>query len=83
MDFDGIRASTEPDEGGGQSQRGTLPLVEEVNKSRDRHAKARRGITLVHNFLLYTALLHMHGTSMPFHALEVPSQGSLTCPRPV
>ena len=27
----------------------------------------------MHNFLLYIALLDMHGTTMPFHALEVPS----------
>ena len=78
---DGCRASTEPDEGG-QSQRGTLPLVEEVNDTRDRHAKASRGMIHVHNFLLYTALLDMHGTTMPFHAFEVPSQGALMRPHP-
>ena len=59
---------------GGQSQRGTLPLTEEVNESRDRHAEARRGMIIVHSFLLYTTLLDMHGTTMPFHALEVPSR---------
>ena len=66
---------------GVQSQRGSLLLVEEVNETRDRHAKANRGMTFVRNFLLYTALVHMHGTTMPFHALEEPSQGALTrCP---
>ena len=48
---DGCQASAEPDEGG-QSQRSNLLLVEEVNDTRDRHAKARRGMILVHNFLL-------------------------------
>ena len=82
---DGIRASTEPDEGG-QSQRGSLSLVEEENDTRDRHEKASRGMVYVHNFLLYIALLDLHGTTMPFHALEVPSRGALagarTCPHP-
>ena len=82
---DGSRASTEPDEGG-QSQIGSLPLVEEVKETRDRHAKANRGMKFLRNFLLYNALVHMHGTTMPFHALEVlhevPPQGALTCPHP-
>jgi hypothetical protein len=71
----GIRASTEPDERG-QSQRGTLPLVEEVNESRDRHEKARESMRPVSNFLIHTALLYIHSTTMHFHALVCPHMPS-------
>ena len=68
---DGIWASTEPDERG-QSHRGTLPLVEELNESRDRHANAHESMIPVGNFIIHTALLYIHSNTMHFHALVCP-----------
>ena len=65
---DGCQASAEPDEGG-QSQRGSLLLVEEVNDTRDRHAKARMGMTLVHIYCTPRHARHYYAISCPRGAL--------------